>query len=95
MVDRYYNSWIENTDQAVDDDVSQSTVSAGQFEPSNQPEVRSPLSVTADHPPVSAEHRSAGNEMSDWNMSTTPSDDDDDDDDDDEDDDNDVFRSFM
>ena len=91
---RYYNSWIENTDQAVDDDVS-TTVSAGRSEPSNQPEVQSPLSATGDdHPPVNADDRSAGNELSDWNMSTTPSDDDDDDDDD-EDDDDDVFRSFM
>jgi len=82
MVDRYYNSWIENTDQVAEDDAS-SMVSA---EASNRPEVEP---YSSDHVPVDAGRKSADGELSDWNVSATPSVDDDDDDD------SDVFPSFM
>jgi len=83
-VNRYYNSWIENTDQVVDEDVS-STLSAGPSESSNQPEA----AAAGDHESLNADI-----EMSDQNVSAALTDDDSDEDDD-EDDDVDVLRSFM
>jgi len=91
VVDRYYNSWIEDTDRAVEGDMS-SEVSASLSEANKLAELPPQLPGAVDHVPDDTGHKSADNELSDWNMSTTPSVDDDDDDDDD---DNDVFRSFR
>ena len=99
MVDRYYNSWIEDTDQVVDED-SLSTVSAGQSQAS-RPEVPPDSPAAGDHDMVDVSRKSADNDLSGWNVSTSQDVDDDDgssdedDDDVDDDDDNDVFRSFM
>jgi len=97
VVDRYYNSWIEDTDQVVDED-SSSTVSAGRSQAS-RPEVPPDSPAVGDHEMIDVSRKSADNELSGWNASTSQnvaeSDSSDEDDDADDDDDNDVFRSFM
>jgi len=87
---RYYNSWIENTDQVAEDDVS-SAVSASQSEANNRPDVLPSEPAASSNELVDAGRKSAENDSLGWNISSAPSVDDDDD----EDDDMDVFRSFM
>jgi len=101
MVDRYYNSWIEDTDQVVEED-SSSTMSASRSRASSRPQVPPDLSAAGDREVVDPGRRSADNELSEWNVSTSQNvaddsgdDEDENDDDVDDDDDNDVFRSFM
>jgi len=83
---RYYNSWIENTDQVAEEDAA-STVSA---EPSSH------LAAASDHvaPASRPSLHTADTELS-HSVDDVDKDNQDDDDDDDDDDDTDVFRSFM
>ena len=86
---RYYNSWIENTDQVAEEEDA-STVSA---EASSHP------AAISDHVPAAASRQSlppADTELSTTSHSVDNDDEDSgDDDDNDDEDDNDVFRSFM
>jgi len=83
-VARYYNSWIENTDQVAEEDAA-STVSA---EPSSH------LAAASDHV-APASRPSLPTADTDLSHSVDDVDKDNEDDDDDDDDDTDVFRSFM
>jgi len=84
-VARYYNSWIENTDQEAEED----TPSVMSAEASSHPEPQS--SAAGDHEASRQSRPSVDKELSEWNVSTTDSVDEVDDDDDDID----VFCSFM
>jgi len=86
---RYYNSWIENTDQLAEDDTSSAL-----SEPSSRQEVRPQSPASSDHVPADDARKAADDELS-TTHSADDSDAADDDDDEDEDDDSDVFRSFM
>jgi len=92
-VARYYNSWIENTDQIAEEDAA-STVSA---EASGHPHVHPHLPAANDNVTTASAQSlpTADAELSDSTHSVDNVDKYDDDDDDDDEDDSDIFRSFM
>jgi len=90
---RYYNSWIENTDQVAEEDAASAEASSHR----HLPAISDPVATASRQSLPTADA-----ELSDMNMSTTHSVDDvskdndrEDDDDDEYEDINDVFCSFM